>query len=326
MLQDIGNVLKFFKVFSEKKNPTNWQTYLELISLWAPFVDSLAKGSNMPGIGEEITPMLRPEVMDYTWIPVNKRLEAPAASKPVPLEMLKDLVRKTSHRVITRSCPCRTGFGCEHYPHDIGCMYLGESTKDFDPIVARHATVEEALAHIDRALSVGLTPDVGQIDFDADLFGVGPKSHFASLCFCCDCCCVARRYSTTFCQEYRDRQFRLEGVDVKIDADKCTGCGICESRCFMGAISVEDKKAVIDDEKCRACGVCVEQCPKDAISIEVTDGEKMKKAFFDRLESKLDLYSSIPGKEINTTPGARIPHPRHGLKIPKYRHSREIKN
>ncbi len=322
MIFEIGQVMKFYKWFQEKKNPTDWQTYLELMPLWAQFVDGLAKASNMPGIGEEITPMLREEVMDYTWIPINKRLEA-QKSTVLPLDMLKELVTKTSHRVIARQCPCRQGFACEHYPKDLGCIYMGESTKDFDPALAIHATVDEAIKHIDECISVGLVPDVGQIDFDADLFGVGPKSHFGTICFCCDCCCVARRFSTTFCQEYRDRQFKLEGVSVNVDVDKCTGCGICVDRCFVGAISLQDNEAVIDENKCKACGVCVEQCPQDAISIEVTNGELMKRSFFDRIESKIDLYSSIPGKEVNMTPRGKIPHPRHGLKIPKYRHSRE---
>ena len=322
MLQELGTIVKFFNVFLRKKNPTDWPTYLKLMALWAPFVDAIAKASSMPLIGRALTPMMRKGVMDYTWIPINKRLEVPE-SKVLPLDVLKELVAKSAHRVIARQCPCRQGFACEHYPKDLGCIYLGEATKDFDPALAIHATVDEALAHIDKAVGVGLVPDVGQIDFDADLFGVKPKSHFATICFCCDCCCAPRRHSTTFCQEYRDRQFKLEGVSVKVKTADCTGCGICKDRCFMGAISIEDKKAAIDETKCRGCGVCVEQCPKDAIKIEVTDGERMRKAFFERIESRVDLYSSIPGKEVNKKPRARIPHPRHGLKIPKYKHSRE---
>ena len=45
MLHELGHVLKFFKEFQEKENPLDWQTYLKLMELWAPFVDSLAKGA-----------------------------------------------------------------------------------------------------------------------------------------------------------------------------------------------------------------------------------------------------------------------------------------
>jgi len=324
MLYELGNLSNFFKAISEKKNPLDWQTYLELTVKWASFVDGLAKSSNVPGMDKELASMMSPEVMDYTWIPINKRLESPG-STVIPLDILKELISKTAHRVIARQCFCRQGFACEHYPKDLGCIYMGEATKDFDPAVAIHATVDQAIEHVDKCISVGLVPDVGKIDFDSHLFGVAPHTHFATICFCCDCCCLPRRYATTFFQPFRDRMFKLEGVSVTVDTDKCTGCGICEKRCFMGALSLADDKIVLAEEKCLACGVCVEQCPQDAITIDVFDGEKMKKAFFERIESQLDLYSSIPGKEVNMTPRGKIPHPRHGLKIPKYRHSRETK-
>jgi ferredoxin len=320
MLHELAKVLRFSKWISEKKSPTDWQTYLELTSIWAPFVDGMARASTMPGM-EELTSHLKPESTDFTWVPINKRLET-QNSTVLPLDMLKELVAKSSHRAIVRQCVCRQAFGCEHYPIDIGCIYLGDSTKDFDPALALHATADQAIEHIDKAINAGLVTDVGQVDFDADLFGVGPKSHFGIVCFCCDCCCLARRYSGIMPERLLEFQYKLEGLSVKVN-ENCTGCGLCVDRCFVSAISLKDDKAVINEDRCKGCGVCVEQCRKNAITIEVTDGEKMRKSFFDRIESRIDVYSSIPGKEVNMTPAGRIPHPRHGLKIPKYRHSRE---
>ena len=75
---------------------------------------------------------------------------------------------------------------------------------------------------------------------------------------------------------------------------------------------------------CIGCGMCVENCPSDAISIEVTDGDHMKKSFFDRIESLgVDITSSIPGKEVNTEGRNRVPHPRWGHEKVKIKHSRE---
>jgi NAD-dependent dihydropyrimidine dehydrogenase PreA subunit len=54
---------------------------------------------------------------------------------------------------------------------------------------------------------------------------------------------------------------------VKINKEKCTGCGICVDICPVEAISMEDDKAKIDTEKCVDCGQCVEQCPNEAISM-----------------------------------------------------------
>ncbi|MCQ2752073.1 MAG: 4Fe-4S binding protein [Coriobacteriales bacterium] len=58
-------------------------------------------------------------------------------------------------------------------------------------------------------------------------------------------------------------------TSFKIDADKCTGCGLCSRSCPTDAISGEKKEAhVIDTSKCIACGSCREACNFDAIMTE----------------------------------------------------------
>ncbi|MDR2550551.1 MAG: electron transfer flavoprotein subunit alpha [Desulfobulbus sp.] len=52
-----------------------------------------------------------------------------------------------------------------------------------------------------------------------------------------------------------------------IDSDKCTACGVCESSCAFGAISVQADCAVVN-ESCTLCGACVENCPEQALRIE----------------------------------------------------------
>ena len=52
---------------------------------------------------------------------------------------------------------------------------------------------------------------------------------------------------------------------VKIDRDKCTGCGACMDVCPVDAIKIEKAKAIISD-KCMDCGACMSQCPVGAIS------------------------------------------------------------
>ena len=55
---------------------------------------------------------------------------------------------------------------------------------------------------------------------------------------------------------------------VKVDLEKCTGCGTCEEVCPVEAIKVEDGKAKVDEEECVECGTCVEECPEGALSLE----------------------------------------------------------
>ena len=70
---------------------------------------------------------------------------------------------------------------------------------------------------------------------------------------------------------------------LSIDSDKCTACGICESSCAFGAITVQGACAVVNDA-CTLCGACVENCPTEALAIETAE----KKA-----QSDFDAYSGV---------------------------------
>jgi electron transfer flavoprotein alpha subunit len=61
---------------------------------------------------------------------------------------------------------------------------------------------------------------------------------------------------------------------IRIDIEKCTGCGTCVNVCPFGAIILKEDKAFIT-EACTLCGACVESCPESAIIDErVGEGEK----------------------------------------------------
>jgi electron transfer flavoprotein alpha subunit len=61
---------------------------------------------------------------------------------------------------------------------------------------------------------------------------------------------------------------------IRIDIEKCTGCGTCVNVCPFGAIILKEDKAFIT-ETCTLCGACVESCPESAIIDErVGEGEK----------------------------------------------------
>jgi len=56
---------------------------------------------------------------------------------------------------------------------------------------------------------------------------------------------------------------------IKIDAQKCNGCGLCIPNCPEGAIQIIDNKArLISDLFCDGLGACIGHCPQGAITIE----------------------------------------------------------
>jgi len=54
-----------------------------------------------------------------------------------------------------------------------------------------------------------------------------------------------------------------------IDADECTGCGLCVDVCEQEVLDlVDDVCSIVSLDKCVGCGDCSEECPVEAITME----------------------------------------------------------
>lgn len=61
---------------------------------------------------------------------------------------------------------------------------------------------------------------------------------------------------------------------VKIDREKCNGCGLCIPNCHEGALRIVDGKAtLLSDLLCDGLGACVGHCPVGALTIEEREAE-----------------------------------------------------
>lgn len=61
---------------------------------------------------------------------------------------------------------------------------------------------------------------------------------------------------------------------IKIDEEKCDGCGLCIPNCPEGALQVIDGKArLISDLFCDGLGACIGHCPRGAITVEKREAE-----------------------------------------------------
>ncbi len=88
---------------------------------------------------------------------------------------------------------------------------------------------------------------------------------------------------------------------IKINEEKCVGCGLCVNACQEGAIGLVDGKAkLLRENYCDGLGNCLPACPTGAISFEEREAPAFDKK---AAQSKTPVQ---PGHHGGGCPGSRM--------------------
>lgn len=252
-------------------NSSNWHIYAGVFQI----VDKMARFAKTPFLGALLKKILRfdnPE-KNFTQgyiINLDRSLKAGRDYHNIvlPIHIVEKTIKDSSYRSIMNKCICRDGGKkCETYPVDFGCIFVGEGSKITEKRgIARAVSVDEALDHLKKGAQYGLVCQSIWVEAEEFVWGIEKDQlhRFLEICFCCPCCCVALK---NYRKVGKDIQSRFKSVGWKaMAATTCSGCGICEEVCSVGAIRVQ-KDHITISEMCVGCGICSSKCPEAAIEI-----------------------------------------------------------
>lgn len=216
-------------------------------------------------------------------IPLNVDVTDQMTPVVLPIDVMKKTVAEAGYRSIFKECMCRHTFKCRDYPHDLGCLFLGDGARaSVANGIAREATLEECYAHIDRAASLGLAGHAFWVEAEEYVWGVPDQNmqNFFEICFCCPCCCAAFRFEQRAHGHTKTILHHSAGWTCKV-GNACTNCAECVKACPRLLIRKGADSAMID-AACSGCGLCVSACPNGALHLE--QKESMKENLTDYFE------------------------------------------
>lgn len=209
---------------------------------------------------------------DHT-VQIQADLDQPG-SILLPSQVVDHFIQQAQHHWIMDFCICREGEGCQDYPSELGCIFLGESITKIHPDLGRRVSQHEALDHARRCREAGLVHTIGRTRLDAWWLGAHPSERLLTICNCCPCCCLWG-LAPDLTPDIGQKIIKMPGVQVTVNGD-CSGCGRClDDLCVMDALQKVNGMAHING-RCRGCGRCVDACPEGAIELTLQDPQALE--------------------------------------------------
>ncbi|MFH1149131.1 MAG: ferredoxin family protein [Actinomycetota bacterium] len=263
--------------------PKIWTDFVGLPLLRHKYTN--LKLTRVPVVKDIISWVLSDRDQYFYEVPIYEDIETPD-NVPLPPAVVERLIDEASYQATLNFCFCRYALGCEDYPIDFGCTFLGEGARQISRKMATPVTKEEAKEHYRRSRELGLITMVGK--FKGDAIGLGVRNHrqLMTVCHCCPCCCI-RDAVPNGSQYYQDLFLRLDGLTVEVDPERCIGCGTCVEVCTFKQRSMVDGVAVVG-EGCKGCGLCAMRCKGEATRMRIDNPDYIDEAIR-RLDTHVDV-------------------------------------
>ena len=170
------------------------------------------------------------------------------------------LLNQSEGPFVILECICRKkkkieGKTCKVTDRKETCLAIGSMAQSVLGIdIGREISGDEAMSIIEQNQKDGLVLQPSNTE----------KAEF--ICSCCGCCCGMLNIQK-FLPKPLD--FWASNYYAEVDINICNGCGVCETKCQVGAVRIHANKeiAFVDLNRCIGCGICVSNCPDQAISL-----------------------------------------------------------
>ena len=208
-------------------------------------------------------------------IPIDKTV--PNNTEVMPYESAEAII-KSNKQISVADCMCRKindvkGEPCGR-PMEV-CLQFGGATHFYvENGLGRRIDQDEALALLKKGIESSL------------VIQAGSAQNPGGMCMCCGCCC---KPLTTYKKTDKPARYANSNYFAVVNEDACTACGICESRCQMDAITV-DEYSQVDLDRCIGCGLCVVTCDFDAIKLQKKDEAHQWVPQADYMTAIMDIY------------------------------------